>query len=185
MEERRQHLITRVRDTIITHRGEPGLSTKLARIAELAKENPKLQYTSLAHLLDAEFLSLCHAELKRNKAPGIDQITKDAYEEKLQENIASLVARLKTKSYRPQPVKRVYIPKPGSDKKRPLGIPAYEDKIIQMALAKILSAIHEPLFIDCSCGFRPNRSAHDALKLLAYVIDTQKVMPIFISSLIR
>jgi len=151
------------------------LSTKLARIAELAQQEPRIKFTSLAHLLDVELLTICHAELKRDKAPGIDEVTKQEYEGRLSENLDSLVQRLKTKSYRPLPVKRVYIPKPGSDKKRPLGIPAYEDKIVQLALAKILSAIHEPVFIDCSCGFRPNRSAHDALKLLANILETKRV----------
>lgn len=134
VEGRWQHHITRVRDTIITLRGEYGLSTKLARIAELSQQDPRIRFTSLAHLLDIEMLKTCHAELKRDKAPGIDEVTKQEYERQLSENLDSLVQRLKTKSYRPLPVKRVYIPKPGSDKKRPLGIPAYEDKIVQLAL---------------------------------------------------
>lgn len=142
---------------------------------EIAQKNPKTQFTSLAHLLDINFLKLCHMELNGKRAPGIDQVTKDDYEKNLNDNLSSLYQRLKTKSYRPRPVKRVYIPKPGSDKKRPLGIPAYEDKIVQLALAKILSAIYEPAFLDCSCGFRPNRGAHDALKLLSHVISTRRV----------
>ncbi len=152
-----------------------GLLTKLARIAELARQEPRTQFTSLAHLLDAEFLKLCHAKLKKDRASGIDEVTKQAYEERLSENLESLVQRLKTKAYRPLPVKRVYIPKTGSDKKRPLGIPAYEDKIVQLALAEIISAIYEPVFIECSCGFRPNRSAHDALRLMTNILETKRV----------
>jgi len=151
------------------------MSTALARIAEIAKERPKEKFTSLAHLLNEDFLKACHRELERNKAPGTDRVTKDDYEANIDENIAELVKRLKTKAYRPQPVNRVYIPKPGSDKKRPLGIPAYEDKIVQMGVAKILSAIYEADFLDCSCGFRPRRGCHDALQLLNHIIEHRKV----------
>ncbi len=99
----------------------------------------------------------------------IDGITVKEYEEKLDENIAYLVARLKAKQYIPKPVKRVYIPKPNGDK-RPLGIPAVEDKIVQMAIKKILEAIFEQDFIDSSYGFRPNLSCHDALKQIDKII---------------
>jgi retron-type reverse transcriptase len=99
------------------------MSTKLARIAEIARERPEERFTTLAHLLDEEMLKQCHAELKKGKALGIDQVSKEEYEANLETNIADLVARLKRKAYRPQPVRRVYIPKPGTDQKRPLGIP--------------------------------------------------------------
>jgi retron-type reverse transcriptase len=92
-----------------------------------------------------DFLSECFGELKRDKASGIDGVTWIEYEENLEENIADLVVRLKAKQYRPQPVKRVYIPKPNGDR-RPLGIPAIEDKIVQLALKKILEAIFEEDF---------------------------------------
>jgi len=149
--------------------------TKLTRIAEIAKERPNEKFTSLAHLLSEELLEQCHHELKSGKAPGIDQITREEYEKELDENIAKLVARLKNKSYRPQPVRRAYISKEGTDKKRPLGIPAYEDKIVQMGLSKILNAIYDADFLDCSCGFRPNRSCHDALKMINLIIEARKV----------
>lgn len=121
------------------------MQTKLARIAEIAKEKPNEQFTSLYHLLNEELLTQCHRELDGNKASGVDQVTKAAYEEKLEENVRNLVDRLKRKSYRPQPVRRTYIPK---DEKsvRPLGIPAYEDKIVQLGLNKILQAIYEQDF---------------------------------------
>jgi len=106
-----------------------GVSTKLRSITQRAREDPTCKFTSLAHLLTADFLTECLWELKRNKAPGIDGVTVREYEAKLDENIGNLVARLKAKQYRPQPVKRVYIPKPNGER-RPLGIPAIEDKIV-------------------------------------------------------
>lgn len=151
------------------------MSTKLARIAEIASERPEEKFTTLAHLLDEEMLKQCHAELKKGKALGIDHVSKEEYEVNLDTNIADLVARLKRKAYRPQPVRRTYIPKPGTNQKRPLGIPAYEDKIVQAGLSKILNAIYEADFLDCSWGFRPNRSCHDALKVLNLIIETKKV----------
>jgi RNA-directed DNA polymerase len=134
-------------------------------IALKAKEDPKCKFTSLAHLLNEEFLKECFRDLKRGKSPGIDEVTVREYAKKLDENIADLVTRLKAKQYKPQPVLRVYIPKPNGDK-RPLGIPTVEDKIVQMAVKKILEAIFEQDFINSSYGFRPNRSCHDALKKL-------------------
>jgi RNA-directed DNA polymerase len=120
-------------------------------IASKAKEDPKCRFTSLAHLLNEEFLKECFRELKRGKSPGIDGVTISEYEKQLDENIADLVERLKAKQYKPKPVLRVYIPKPNGGK-RPLGIPAVEDKIVQMALKKILEAIFEADFIDTSYG---------------------------------
>ncbi|BBN98520.1 group II intron reverse transcriptase/maturase [Sporolactobacillus terrae] len=147
------------------------MNTKLVRIAELAKENPKMTFTSLAHLLSEGELKICHRELQGNKATGVDRVTKVMYQEHLNEHLADLVKRLKQKSYRPLPVRRTYIDKPGTKKKRPLGIPAYEDKIVQRGIAKILNAIYEQDFFDCSFGFRPNRSCHDALKVLNVYIE--------------
>jgi RNA-directed DNA polymerase len=138
-------------------------------IALKAKEDPNCKFTSLIHLLTEDFLKECFRELKKNKSPGIDGITVSEYEEQLDENIADLIARLKSKKYKPKPVKRVYIPKPNGDK-RPLGIPAVEDKIVQMEIKKILEAIFEQDFIDTSYGFRPNRSCHDALKQIDKII---------------
>jgi group II intron reverse transcriptase/maturase len=132
-------------------------------IALKAKEDPKCKFTSLAHLLSEDFLKECFRELKKGKSPGIDRVTVSEYEKQLDENIADLIVRLKAKQYKPKPVLRVYIPKSNGDK-RPLGIPAVEDKIVQMAIKKILEAIFEADFIDTSYGFRPNRSCHDALK---------------------
>lgn len=146
------------------------MQTKLARIAESAKEKPKEQFTSLYHLLNEEMLTQCHRELDGSKATGIDQVTKAVYEEKLESNIKELVERLKTKSYRPQPVRRTYIPK-DEKSKRPLGISSYEDKIVQLGLNKILQAIYEQDFLNLSYGFRPGRSCHDAIKALNRTIE--------------
>ena len=109
------------------------------------------------------------------KAVGIDKVTKEAYSENLEDNLADLIARMKRQAYHPQPVRRVHIPKPGSDKKRPLGILSYEDKLVQAALAKILSAIYEPEFLNFSFGFRPQRSCHDALRALNEVLYNKPV----------
>jgi RNA-directed DNA polymerase len=151
------------------------METKLARIAERAKSQPGERFTSLMHLVNEEFLESSHRYLARNRAAGVDGLTKEEYGQNLKHNIEGLVERLKQKSYRPQPVKRVYIPKPGSDKKRPLGIPAYEDKLVQSALVRVLNCIYEQDFENLSFGFRPGRSAHDALKALNYVINKKNV----------
>lgn len=101
-------------------------------------------------------------ELKKNKAPGIDGVTVREYEVRLEENLKELLTRLKGKKYRPQPVRRTYIPKDGKGL-RPLGIPTVEDKIVQMGIKKILEAIYEQDFMEVSYGFRPGRSCHNAL----------------------
>lgn len=147
------------------------METKLTRIAELAKNNPKMKFTSLAHHLDAECLKGSHHDLPGNKAAGIKGTTKAIYEENLEENIEALVTRMKQKSYRPSPARRVYIPKQDKGKKRPLGIPEHEDKIVQKGMAPILNAIYENDFLDCSFGFRPKRNCHDALKVLNVYIE--------------
>ncbi|MEK4005430.1 group II intron reverse transcriptase/maturase [Paenibacillus sp. FSL H3-0333] len=149
------------------------METKLARIAEMAKADPKIRFTSIGHLIDAEALKKSHKEMKPGKATGVDGSTKETYEANVETNVAHLVDRLKRKSYRPQPARRVYIPK---DEKtmRPLGIPAYEDKLVQHALKRVLEAIYEQDFMDFSYGFRPNRNMHNALKHLNRVIEHGK-----------
>lgn len=147
------------------------METKLERIAELAKSQPSMKFTSLAHLLNKDMLKLCHYELAGKKATGINGTTKEEYAQHLDENLDNLIERMKRKSYRPVPVRRTYIPKVGTTKMRPLGIPEYEDKIVQKGLAKILNAIYEQDFLDSSFGFRPNRNCHDALKILNVYIE--------------
>jgi len=150
------------------------LETKLNLITKHAAEDSRFKFTSLAHLLNEESLKECFHRLKKNKAPGVDQVTSEEYGEYLNTNVAKLVKRMKAGKYYPQPVKRAYIPK-GGGKTRPLGIPALEDKIVQMGVARILNAIFEPNFLDCSYGFRPGRSCHQALKQLDHIIMTKPV----------
>ncbi len=151
------------------------MATTLERIAEIAKAKPKERFTSLAHLINEDSLKACHWWTDGKKATGVDRVTKEEYEEKLDDNLVDLVARMKSQAYKPQPVRRVYIPKPGTGKLRPLGIPAYEDKLVQAVLAKILNAIYESDFLDCSYGFRPGRGCHDALAALAVTIEREPV----------
>lgn len=151
------------------------METKLIRIAEIAKENPNEVFTSLYHHLNVELLTQCHNELAGNKAAGIDDVTKLEYSMKLEENILRLVERLKNHRYKPQAVRRVYIPKGDGKAKRPLGIPAYEDKIVQSGLNKILQAIYDSSFSNNSYGFRPNKSCHQALIKLNRIIERGKI----------
>jgi len=163
-----------VRDTSARHRTGERMSTKLTSITRRAKENRKSKFNSLAHLLKANFLMECFWELKRDKSPGIDGVTVQKYEVDLEGNLKDLVSKLKGKRYRPQPVKRAYIPK-SDGTKRELGIPTVEDKIVQMGIKKILEAIFEVDFIDVSFGFRPNRSCHDALSAVNETIMTKPI----------
>ena len=149
------------------------MKTKLERIAEISKQRPKEIFTSIYHLINKELLLQCHKELDGKKAKGIDGVTKAEYEENLEHNIEDLVKRLKNKTFKPCPAKRVYIPK-ANGKMRGLAIATYEDKIVQLALKKIVEAIYEPKFLNCMYGFRPNRSCHDAIKALNYNIEKGK-----------
>lgn len=153
------------------HSNVESVETKLQRIAVKASNEPKFQFTSLFHLMNEELLLGCFERLRNNAASGIDGVTKEEYARELPENIRKLVDRLHRMAYIPQAVQRVYIPKPGSDKMRPLGIPALEDKLVQAGLVKILQAIYEQDFIDDSYGFRPNRSCHDALRALSQTVE--------------
>lgn len=123
----------------------------------------------LMQYINEETLKAKHKELSGNKATGIDKVTKKEYEENLDNNIVNLVRNMKKFSYRPNAVRRVYIPKANGGK-RPLGIPSYEDKLVQGVMADILTVIYEPIFLDCSYGFRPNRDCHQAIKKLDEVI---------------
>ena len=148
--------------------------TKLALISERARREPKLQFISLAHLLNAEFLKECYYELGRDRACGIDGVSWQEYGKELDENLENLVVRMKAKQYKPLPAKRVYIPK-SDNKKRPLGLPSLEDKIVQKGIARILEAIYEADFIDFSYGFRPKRGCHQALNAVDKIIMKKPV----------
>jgi RNA-directed DNA polymerase len=148
--------------------------TKLALISERARKEPKLQFTSLAHLLNEEFLKECYYSLGRDRTSGIDGVSWKEYGEHLDDNLRKLVARMKAKRYKPQPAKRVYIPK-NEHEKRPLGLPALEDKIVQKAISRILEAIYEADFLNCSYGFRPGRDCHQALDAVDKIIMRKHV----------
>jgi group II intron reverse transcriptase/maturase len=137
------------------------MSTELERISELAKQNRTRQFTSLAHLLTVERLEEAYRRLRKDASPGVDGLTAKEYEQELEANLQDLHRRLRDGRYRAQPVRRVYIEQDG--KRRPLGIPALEDKIVQRAVVSILEAIYEQDFLPCSFGYRPGRGAHDAL----------------------
>ena len=145
--------------------GSGSVSTRLQRIAELAREAPQAALTTLAHHIDIEFLRIAYARTRRDGAVGVDGQTADAYAEDLEANLQSLLDRLKSGTYKAPPVRRVHIPK-GDGKLRPLGIPTFEDKVLQRAVAMVLEAIYEQDFLACSYGFRPGRSAHQALEAL-------------------
>ena len=138
------------------------VSTKLSRIAQIARERPELAFTSLAHHIDIEFMREAFRRIRKGGAVGVDGQTAAEYETELNKNLESLLERFKAGTYRAPPVRRVYIPK-ASGKLRPIGIPTLEDKVLQRAVLMLLEAIYEEDFHDCSYGFRPNRSAHRAL----------------------
>lgn len=141
--------------------------TKLTRIAWLSANDPHKRFDNVMHLFNDASLAACFHELDGRKAVGIDGVTKAEYGQQLDANLQELVARMKRMAYRPQPVRQVLIPKDGpAGATRPLGISNLEDKIVQKMMQKVLDSIYEPLFLDCSYGFRPGRSCHDAIKAL-------------------
>ena len=141
------------------------MGTKLERISQLSTENPEMVFTSIGHLINKELLKECHGKMDGDKAVGIDGVTQEEYGKNLEENLDRLVERLKKKSYKPQPARRVEIPKENG-KTRPLSIYCYEDKLVQEALRRLLEAVFEPHFYDEMMGFRPNRGCHMALRKL-------------------
>ena len=147
--------------------------TKLGRIKELTANNPKMKFTTLYHYINEDLLRECHKDLDGRKATGVDKVTKAQYEENLEGNVKGLVERLKRKHYVPQPSLRVNIAK-DNGKPRPLGISAYEDKLVQSALKRILEVVYEPKFRNSMYGFRPSRGQQDALKELGRQIEHGK-----------
>jgi group II intron reverse transcriptase/maturase len=125
--------------------------------------------------MNKDLLRESFEQLRKHAAAGIDRVTKEEYGANLEQNLEELARRLHTMSYIPQPVRKVLIPKPGSNKKRPLGIPALEDKLVQAGLTRILTAIYEADFIEDSYGFRPNRGCHDALRALSQAVERNAV----------
>jgi group II intron reverse transcriptase/maturase len=141
------------------------LSPKLLKVMQRAKRDPEVRFNSLAHLLDEEALRRAYDRIRKGAAVGVDGVTKEEYGRRLDDNVRRLHERLRTMSYRHRPIRRVHIPKEGN-KTRPIGISTLEDKMVQGALTEVLGAVYEPLFSNCSWGFRPGRSAHDALRVL-------------------
>jgi RNA-directed DNA polymerase len=142
------------------------ISTKLQRIAELAGQTPKMVLHSLSHHIDIEWLREAYRQTRKDGASGVDGQTAKAYEQDLERNLQNLKERLKSGLYRAPPVKRVHIPKGDGSKTRPIGIPTFEDKVLQRAVVMVLDEVYEQDFLDCSYGFRRGRSAHDALEAL-------------------
>jgi len=143
------------------------VSTKRERIAQLAKQMPGVALTSLSHHIDIEWLKEAYRRTRKDGAVGIDGQTAEEYAANMEGNLQSLLDRAKSgEHYRAPPVRRVHIPKGDGSKTRPIGIPTFEDKVLQRAVVMALEPVFEQDFLDCSYGFRPRRSAHDALQAL-------------------
>jgi RNA-directed DNA polymerase len=143
------------------------VSTRLKRIATLAREAPGMALTTLAHHIDIVWLHEAFRRTRKDGATGVDRQTAEEYAANLEGNLRSLLDRAKSGTYRAPPVRRVHIPKGSGAETRPIGIPTFEDKVLQRAVAMMLEAVYEQDFLDCSYGFRPGRSAHQALQTLS------------------
>src|SRR5437868_3370829 len=148
------------------------LSTKRQWIADLARRKPGEVLFSLHYVIDLEWMHEAYALTRKDGATGIDGVTAEQYEANLEANLIDLLERIKSGSYRAPPVRRTYIPK-ADGTQRPLGIPTFEDKVAQRAIVMVLEAVYEQDFLACSYGFRPGRSAHEALRELYGVITRQ------------
>jgi RNA-directed DNA polymerase len=141
------------------------MSPKLLEVRERAKRDPQVRFLSLAHLVDEEALRRAFDRVRKDAAVGVDGISKEQYGQDLEGNLRSLHQRLRSQTWRHQPIRRVYIPKERGQA-RPIGVPSTEDKVVENAVREVLEAVYEPIFRDSSYGFRPGRSAHDALRTL-------------------
>jgi group II intron reverse transcriptase/maturase len=150
------------------------MSPELLKVVERAQREPEGRFHSLAHLIDAPALERAYRRSRKDAAVGVDGVTKEQYGQELEANLQDLRARLKAKRYRHQPIRRVHIPKEGG-KTRPIGISAFEDKLVQDAVREVLEAIYEQDFLDCSYGFRPKRSPHDAVRTLDRIVHRGEV----------
>jgi RNA-directed DNA polymerase len=150
------------------------MSPGLLKVVERAQREPEGRFHSLAHLIDVPTLRRAYSRIRKSAAVGVDGMTKEQYGRDLEVRLGDLHDRLKSKRYRHQPIRRVHIPK-GQGKTRPIGISTFEDKIVQGALREVLEAIYEQDFLDCSHGFRPRRSAHDAVRTLSRIVHRGEV----------
>lgn len=166
MEERKCRDMEPLKGQTARTSGLGTVSTKQQRIAELARQAPPMAFTTLAHHIDLEWLKEAYQRTRKDGAVGIDGQTARDYAAHLEDNLRSLLERAKSGRYHAPPVRRVHIPKGTSGDTRPIGIPTFEDKVLQRAVAMVLEPIHEQDFLDCSYGFRPGRSAHHALHAL-------------------
>src|SRR5205814_3720873 len=142
------------------------VSTRQQRLAELAQQAPQLGFTTLNHYLDLPWLLEAYRRTRKDGAAGVDGQTAADYEADLLGNLQGLLDRAKSGTYRAPPVRRVHIPKGTGTETRPIGIPTFEDKVLQRSVVMALEAIYKQDFLDCSYGFRPGRSAHQALEVL-------------------
>jgi group II intron reverse transcriptase/maturase len=154
------------------------MSPGLQKVVDRAQREPAGRFHSLAHLIDGAALERAYHRQRADAAVGVDGITKAQYGQNLGANLQDLHARLKGKRYRHQPIRRVHLPK-GQGTTRPIGIAAFEDKVVQDVVREVLEAIYEQDFLDCSYGFRPKRSAHDAVRTLKRIVDRGEVRWIF------
>lgn len=152
------------------------MGTDLTRVREYVVKHPKEVMTSLYHhVTDIDNLRSCFESLDGTKAVGMDGVTKEKYRENLEENLTGLSSRLKCMGYIPQTKRRSYIPKPGSKKGRPLAISVFEDKIVEMAVKRVLDQIYEPMFLESSYGYRENRSPHQCIDAIGKTIQQKKI----------
>lgn len=171
---RGRRCVKRSRETRAVQETGKDVQTKLDLISQIARRDPQGRINNIAYLLNEENLRDCFGQLKKGKAAGVDGVTLEEYESNLDENLQELVGRMKRQAYKPQPVRRTYIPK-ANGQQRPLGIPAIEDKIVQKGMTRILEAIYEADFLECSYGFRAGRGCHQALKSLDTIIMTKPI----------
>lgn len=152
------------------------MARDLTRIGERARQEPRERFTSIYHYVtDLDHLRACYAALPADRAAGVDGVGKEEYGRNLEAALAELSAKLGRMGYRPQPAKRVYIQKPGTDKQRPLGILCFEDKLVALALVRVLEQIYEADFMESSYGYRPERTQHQALDELGRTIQQRPV----------
>ena len=163
-------MVTPARDAELDQAGQ----TPLSRLSELARADRACQFHSIAHFLTPESLHEAFRSLRKRASAGVDEVTYQDYEKQAQQNIQRLWGRLKSKTYRAQPLRRIYIPKEDGSQ-RAISIPALEDKIVQRATVRLLEAIFEPDFLPCSYGARPGRNPHQALDELDCVIFREPI----------
>jgi len=149
------------------------ISTKQLELAQRAERYPQAALSTLAHCIDLDWLREAYRRTRKDGAPGVDGQVAADYEADLEQNLSSLLDRFKSGCYRAPPVKRIYIPKGDGKRLRPIGMPTFEDKVLQRAVVMVLEPLYEQQFLDCSYGFRPGRSAHQALDEL-----WQRIMPL-------